>query len=182
MYHPGIYRADPTAGSTVAVYDFCRMKIHRGAGEVGAERRALPFKVFIGYADVSAVRRATSTIADAVRGSGRRFEIQPMLWRFSQLISSHWHDRAITAALDADIIVLASSNSADLSQKIEEWVDAYLAARHGKRTTIVAVLGDSDAWTISMEQSRTRRRKVADPVLRGPATVATGMNLVPSRS
>lgn len=111
------------------------------------------FKVFIGYADVTAVRRAMSTVADAVRASRRPVQIQPMVWRFAQLESSHWRDRAITAAMSADIVVLASSiEQTELPDGVEAWVNAFLAANRGRKATLVSVAGEREAWTISIEQ------------------------------
>jgi hypothetical protein len=107
--------------------------------------------VFIGYADLAAVRDATATIADAIRASGRKFEIHPLLWRFDQLGSAYWRDRAVQAALSADVIVLASSDPAALAGGVEEWVAAFLQANRGRRATLVAVGGPADAWTISIE-------------------------------
>jgi hypothetical protein len=122
--------------------------------------RPLPFKVFIGYTDLGAVRNATDTIADAVRTASRRFQIQPMLWRCDQLASAHWRDRAIRAAQEADVIVLASSEVGGLSAGVEEWVNAFLIANRGRRATIVAISGPADAWTISIEEKPQAKQLV----------------------
>ena len=110
----------------------------------------LPMKVFIGYADIAAVRGAMGVVTDAARSSGRKVEIQPLLWRFDQLASSHWRDRAITAALEADIVILTSSG-AEISHAVEHWISRFLATARGRRTTLVVISG-ADAWTISIEQ------------------------------
>lgn len=114
--------------------------------------RALPFRVFIGYSDLPAVRNATAVIGDAVRESPRKFEIHPLLWRFDQLASAHWSPKAIAAALHADVVVLASSSPTALSPAIEHWITAFLAANCGRPTTLIAISGESEAWTISIEQ------------------------------
>ncbi len=114
--------------------------------------RSVPFKVFIGYADLPAVRIATGVIADAIRRHGRRFDIQPMLWRFDQLASDHWRAVAIRAATEADVIVLASSAPGALTPGVEGWVNAFLVANRGRPATLVAVAGPFEAWTISIEE------------------------------
>jgi hypothetical protein len=114
--------------------------------------RAVPFKVFIGYTDLTAVRNATDAIADAIRSTSRPFRTHPMLWRCDQLASPHWRDRAIHAAQEADVIVLASSDSCGFSAGVEDWVNAFLVANRGRRAMIVAISGPSDAWTISIEE------------------------------
>jgi hypothetical protein len=113
--------------------------------------RPLPLKVFIGYGDVPAVRRATGSIGTTLRESRRNVELQPMLWRFQQLASSHWRDRAIAAALEADIVVLTCSDPESLTADVEDWVNGFLAASRGRRATIVAITGQAEAWTISVE-------------------------------
>lgn len=114
--------------------------------------RGEAFRAFVAYSDVIAARRALVTIGDAMRTSGRNLELHPMMWRFAQLESSHWSDRAVTAALDADIVVLASTTPAEFSPAVEQWAGYFLAAASGRRTTIVAITGTTDAWTISIEQ------------------------------
>ena len=149
-------------------------------GRLGKPRQlppALPFKVFIGYADLPAVRRATSTSADAIRVSGRRFQIEPMLWRFEQLASAHWRDRAVQAALQADVIVLAASEPAALGTGIEQWVDSFLAANRGRRATLVAVAGASDAWTISIESPAAKTKPA---LAAAPASSATSAIEIPT--
>lgn len=128
--------------------------------------RALPFRVFIGYSDLPAVRNATAVIGDAVRESSRKFEIHPLLWRFDQLASAHWSPKAVAAALHADVVVLTSSSPTALSSAIEQWISAFLAANRGRPTTLIAISGESEAWTISIEQpSRHENRASALPQL-----------------
>lgn len=119
--------------------------------------RGIAFKVFIGYADLAAARDATATIADAVHASRRKFEIHPLLWRFDQLADSHWQDRAIKAALGADVVVLASSKPDGIGSEIDAWVSAFLRANRGRRATLVAIAGPTDAWTISIEEPATKQ-------------------------
>ncbi|PTX91775.1 hypothetical protein [Opitutus sp. ER46] len=112
----------------------------------------VPFRVFIGYADIAAARRATGIVGHVVRRAGLRVEIQPRLWRFAQLASSYWADRAVTAALDADLIVLAGDAPGASDPAIEPWINALLAAHRGRPTTIVSLGGENDAWTITLSQ------------------------------
>jgi len=133
-------------------------------GHSGKRKRSatpvVPLRVFIGYADLPAVRRATACIGDAARDSGRRAEIQPMLWRSQQLASSHWRDRSITAALEADIVVLTSSSAGPLAPDFDQWVRHFLRSATDRPVTLVVIAG-ADAWTISFE----RPAKVAEAAL-----------------
>lgn len=120
----------------------------------------MPLKVFIGYADLPAVRRAMACVADAARDSGRAVEIQPWLWRAQQLASSHWRDRSITAALEADIIVLTSSGGAPLVPEFDNWGRHFLKAARTRPATLVVVTGP-DAWTITIERPATLAQPAA---------------------
>ncbi len=126
---------------------------HKPGKAKGQAVATLPLKVFIGYADFPAFRSATSSVADAIRSSNRHVELHPMLWRFEQLASSHWRTRAIHAALDADIVVLASSSPGAITPDVDGWISTFLNAARGRRTTLGVIPGPSDAWTISLEQS-----------------------------
>jgi hypothetical protein len=131
---------------------------HSGSGPL------IPLKVFIGYADLPAFRRATASVGEAMRNSGRRVELHPMLWRFEQLTSAHWGERAISAALEAHIVVLASSTSAALTPAVENWVSGFLDSARGRRTTLVVISSPADAWTISIEQPARKAKSGVLPV------------------
>ena len=111
----------------------------------------LPFRAFIAYADFSTMRRAMATIHDVLRRSPRAFKFEPMLWRFDQLGVVRWRDRALADAAEAAVVVLAAQETGSLPAPVESWVTALLGRKPGVRTTIVALLGDHDAWTISIE-------------------------------
>jgi hypothetical protein len=114
-------------------------------------RPSQPFRAFIGYGDMTAVRRATSTIKDVLEATPHAYDFQPLLWPFDQLASAHWRERALAAARGADIVVLASSQPGELPALIEHWISALLEEARGRRLTLVAIAGASDAWTISIE-------------------------------
>lgn len=117
---------------------------------------AVTLKVFIGYADLPAVRRATSAVGQAMMRSGLSVDFRPMLWRCEQLVSSHWRDRATSAALEADIVVVASSTPGGITPAVEQWINGFIDAAHGRRATLVVINGANDAWTISIEKPAKR--------------------------
>jgi hypothetical protein len=80
-----------------------------------------------------------------------RFAFKPMLWRFDQLASAKWCDYALTDAADAAVVVLASSASGSPPAAIEQWISLLLNRKRGGQTTIVALQGDEEAWTITVE-------------------------------
>jgi len=113
---------------------------------------AVPLKAFIAYADLPAVRRAMVCIGDATRTWRRKVELHPMFWRAEQLTSPHWAERAIAAALEANIVVLTSSTAAPIDPALERWVNRLVRAACGKTMTLVIVAA-ADAWTIALEQA-----------------------------
>ncbi len=113
-------------------------------------------KVFIGYADLPAVRRATAAVGQGMLRTGLPVEIRPLLWRCDQLVSSHWQDRATSAALEADVVVIASSTPQGITPAVEHWISRFIDAAHGRRTTLVVISGPNDAWTISIEKPARR--------------------------
>lgn len=127
--------------------------VHRHAFHPHPPGWVAPFRAFIAYADLTAARRATTTIADVARHARHRVELHPILWRFDQLAHGHWRERSLAAAREADVVVLATSEGGALPPHVESWVDAFLAANRGHAATIVAVCGPSEAWTISLEET-----------------------------
>lgn len=113
---------------------------------------ARPFPVFLAYADVPAARNALVAIRDALRAHGGNFALQPMLWRFSQLADPKWRERALADTALASVVVLASTEATADHLPVEAWIADLLARRRGLETTLVALLGPDDQWTISIEQ------------------------------
>jgi hypothetical protein len=146
----------------------------------GAKRRTakplLPFHALIAYADFPAVRRAMATIDDAMRSLPRRFDFTPMLWRFDQLTVPKWRETALGDAMTANVVVLATSDPGNLPPEMEQWVNTFFARRRGVCTTIVALLGDHDAWTISIEPPprRSAPSSKARRAVKAPAALAAG--------
>jgi hypothetical protein len=117
---------------------------------------ALPFHAFLAYADVSAAGRAMETINGVLRAARGKHALRPMLWRFNQLTDPKWRERAIVDAAVANVVVLASTSAKTLTAELEAWIGDFLAYNRGRRTTIVALFGDEDAWTISIEEASVR--------------------------
>ena len=96
-----------------------------------------------------------------MRHAGRRFELLPMLWRYDQLSNAHWHEQSVAAALEGDVVVLASTTADAMTRDVEHWIERFIRAAEGRRTTLVVIKGRSDAWTISLEQSKTVGQRAA---------------------
>lgn len=115
----------------------------------------MPFRALIAYADIPAARRAMSEIRDVLAATRRGYELHPMLWRFDQLGAPSWREVALRDAANAAVVVLAGSEPGSLPASLERWVSTLLSRKEGRPTTIVAVLGATDAWTITIEKPAT---------------------------
>jgi len=114
--------------------------------------RPVPFSAFIAYPEIAAGRDALGVINEVLRAAPQPHVLEPMLWRFDQLANPRWRARALADAARADVIVLASTAAIGLTPAVENWMQALLAQQLGRRTTIVALLGTDEAWTISIDQ------------------------------
>ena len=117
---------------------------------------AIGFKAFIAYDDLDAARGAMKAIDEVLQAAKRRYRLQPMLWRFDQLCSDKWREPSLANAIEAEVVVFASSTPGPLTSFVERWVGEFLAAkkRTASRATLVALLGHDDSWTISIEPAR----------------------------
>lgn len=103
-------------------------------------------------------------IRDVLADNGSGFGFSPMLWRFDQLNGANWSELALRDAANADIVVLASTESGGLPASLEHWVSALLGRVDGRPVTIVAVFGSTEAWTISIEKPiSVRAAPIKDP-------------------
>ena len=104
------------------------------------------------------------TINEVLRAARKRHRLHPMLWRFSQLADSKWSDASVADAAQAQVVVLASTSASTLTPELESWIARFLAQRRGRRTTLVALLGPDDAWTITIEEPRIAAVSNSEPI------------------
>ena len=132
---------------------------------------AIPFKAFIAYADVTAARQAMNTINEVLQAAGRPHVLVPMLWRFEQLRGGRLREAALADSMHADVVVFASSNPGSMPAFVEQWVGEFLALKRGTRVNAVALLGEREAWTISIEPTVAVRQP--SPAAAFPVPVAS---------
>jgi hypothetical protein len=96
-------------------------------------------------------------IDEVLRATRHPFELRPMLWRFDQFIQPAWREHALCDAAQADIVVVASTSNGALPEPLDQWIGALLTRKRGSRLTLVAILGDHDTWTISIEEPLVAR-------------------------
>jgi hypothetical protein len=122
---------------------------------------AIEFKAFIAYADLNAARQAMRAINEVLEAAPRPYRLQPMLWRYDQICSDKWRETSLVDAALADVVVVASSAAGAMPAAVERWVGEFISQMRGTRMTLVALLGDNDSWTISIEGPRASRELAA---------------------
>jgi hypothetical protein len=91
-------------------------------------------------------------IDEVLRATHHPFELRPMLWRFDQFAQATWREHALCDAAKADIVVIASTSNGALPEPIDQWIGTLITRKRGSRLTLVAILGEHDTWTISIEE------------------------------
>jgi hypothetical protein len=114
---------------------------------------SLPFFVFIAYGEVSAARDAFDRVRQTLVGEKRDCEVQPMFWRFDQLGHPRWREMALHDAIRAHTMVLAMGGAPSLDRATDEWLTALVDRRAGVPINCLALMGEHDAWTISLQRS-----------------------------
>lgn len=130
---------------------------------------ARPFHVFIAYGDIPAAGRAMTAVNAELRSARCNLALHPMLWRFNQLTAANWREPALAQALNASVVAFASSSREPFSEELEQWVRDFLVRRRGAPTTFLALLGEEEGWTISIEEVAARPvASAAAPMLAEP--------------
>lgn len=105
--------------------------------------------VVVVYEDATAGHRAVRTLRNLLRAIDPPVGLRPMLWRFDMVQQSQFRAVADADADQAELFLVSTSSPGELPAAIDHWVSACLARRQGAAIAIVALLGSSDAWTIT---------------------------------
>lgn len=116
-----------------------------------------PVPVLIAYGDVPSGRLALMRTKSMLRETEPDGELRPMLWRFNQLDDPRWRDVALRDATRARAVVLAISDESALCPRTQTWLSSLLAQLRGSSVTVLALVGESEAWTITLSQPAAQR-------------------------
>jgi hypothetical protein len=123
-----------------------------------ATPRAL--QVFIAYGDPAAGVRAIHVLANLGKGLGDTIEFRPTPWSFELLVNSHWHETAESAAVQADILIIAASATAT-SMAVQQWIETVLLRKKGMDSAIVALFGSDELPAVFSSSSLNAIRSAA---------------------
>lgn len=155
----------------------------------GAKARAkpvppVPVRVLIAYVDIPSARNAIARVERLMHTSPteRPTELHPLLWRFDQLDDPRWRETALRDAANATALVLAMSDEADFCPRTEAWMTALLNRMRGSNVTVLALIGERDAWTITLAQpASTLARQHAGDTTAPTAPVEVFASATPKR-
>jgi hypothetical protein len=96
-------------------------------------------KVVIAYDNLDIAKRAEAVYERLARRLGQAFEFQQRLWRFDVLQEDSLRDQAVRDAADADIVIVAMQEDADVPEAVRRWLESLLSRSTGA-TALVALL------------------------------------------
>ena len=106
--------------------------------ERGSSETNQPLRVVIAYNDLAAGRRAMRLLSNVGKELGGEVEFQPIPRSFDLLEDMDWRDVAASDAVNADILIIATSDADPLPPAIGRWTDT--AIRDNRRTAAVVAL------------------------------------------
>lgn len=118
--------------------------------------------VLIAYSDIPSARHAMARLTQLLQLTGGT--LQPMLWRFDQLKEDRWREMALRDARQASTVAFAVPNESALEHAPERWLLALLERVRGTSVSLLALIGNDEAWTLTFEQSMTRTLSCSRPV------------------
>jgi len=83
------------------------------------------FKVLIAYEDFAAGRHAKETYDYLVRQLGSDFEFESQMWSFDVMRNANLRGMAAHDALEADMIIVSSTTTAEVPFGFKSWVEAW---------------------------------------------------------
>jgi hypothetical protein len=126
-----------------------------------AIRPTVAVPVLIAYADIASGRHALSRVTTLVRALHPGAESHPMLWRFHQLDQPRWREMALRDAARARALVLSMPHEDAFCARTEAWLTALLSRLRGTSLTVLALVGETESWTITLAQPKAARPQKA---------------------
>jgi hypothetical protein len=94
--------------------------------------------VLIAFDDDAAYQRAMRVLASVTAGE---LGVRPLPWQFDRLESREWRPLADLEATRAEIIVIATTSTAELTPAATAWLRHALEGKRGTPTIVVALFG-----------------------------------------
>jgi len=99
-----------------------------------------PVNVLVAYEDFAAGSRAMAMLKRVDSQSGQPGQLVHMMWRFDVLADESFFELAVSEALAADIIVIATREGKSLPRRIRDWIARWLLLKKRRPLALVATL------------------------------------------
>lgn len=103
-----------------------------------------PLRVVIAYDDAAAGKRAMRTMGNLTKGLADEIKLQPLPWRFDLLADTDWFRVAASDAVNADILIIATSSAKPLPDAVGRWVEDAISQKRGTSAAVVALFGPEE--------------------------------------
>ena len=97
-------------------------------------------KVLVAYEDFAAGTRAMAMLKRVGSQCGQQGQLVHIMWRFDVLSDESFFELAVSEALAADIIVIATREGKSLPQRIRVWIARWLLMKNRRPLALVATL------------------------------------------
>lgn len=98
-------------------------------------------RVVIAYNDLAAGKRAMRVMANLGKGLGEDIDFQPLPWSFDLLADMRWGEAAARDAVNADILIIATSSTRPFPPAVRRWAEAAISRKQGTAAAVVALFG-----------------------------------------
>lgn len=118
---------------------------HSEEPEFGAvESEPNHIRAVITYNEVAERKRAMHLLSDLTKGLSEYIEFQPLPWSFYLLADEDWRDMAAKDALQADMLIIATSGLRAVSPAMLPWFEDIIRQLPGKEAAVVLLQGSQN--------------------------------------
>ena len=96
--------------------------------------------VTIAYDERKSGQRAAQLFSSIGREQAEQLKMAVQPWRFDFLADPDWRKFATAEAQQADILVIAMANPANLSAAVEQWFTSWLRGKRGFHAAVIALV------------------------------------------
>jgi hypothetical protein len=115
--------------------------VERTSPEGALRQDASVFNVVILHDDAASAQRALGALTTLVATFHvEAVKIRPQLWRFDLLQDADWFALALADAVNADMLVFATSSASGLPVAVENWLKLCLARKRSTNAVVVTLL------------------------------------------
>lgn len=131
--------------------------------EINLPAARCPLRVVVAYHDVVAGQYAMHVLAKLGQEFGETVEFKPVLWSFDVLADLDWCEIAASDAIQADLLIIATSSPQPIPPAVERWAEIALGQKRGTSSAVVALFGSADnpdgAGSLRLDAIRTAARE-----------------------